>query len=478
MTSKIKFSPSEYILTTSREYAIYVADTRGIPSVIDGLKTSQRIALWLMRNKADKMKTVGLSGLMASERLYVHGDASANNAIGFLAAPFKNNVPLIQGEGEFGSRIAPDGIGAPRYTEVRRAKAAEEILYVDLPDVPLVANYDGSNMQPLHFVPLIPTVLLNGIVGVAVGYSTHILPRKLSDIVQATIDTLKGKKPKQLIPHYERYDVTVNQLGPNQWENVGKAEIVNASTIRVSELPPGMKLDVFRKRLIELEDKNDDVMDFDDNSAENINIEVRMKRGMLKGEPARVEEEIIDGKKYKHKIPAKAAWTNEHAINFLKLREKVTERIVVLDWNLTSIVTYDDPLTLIGDFVKFRLGVYKTRYTRLHAEATYDLIYWKLLRALFEQGFTKKLGTFADKSAMTSDVSAVAKKAKINADNDQVERAVSLPTYRWTKDFKGQIDAKIAELEADIKTHKSTLDSPAKIKEIYAGELEALKKLK
>lgn len=473
MSHMTTFSPSNYILTTSREYAIYVCDTRGIPSVIDGLKTSQRIALWLIRNRADKMKTIGLSGQMASERLYVHGDVSASNAIGLLAAPFKNNSPLIQGEGEFGSRIAPDGIGAPRYTEVRRSKYAEAFLYNDLPDIPLVKNYDGSNMQPLHFVPIIPTVLLNGVTGVAVGFSTEILPRKLQDIVAATLDTLRGKTPKVLVPHYENYDVEVKSIGPNQWENTGRVEIQDSSTLRVTELPPGLTLEKFRKRLIELEEKGE-IMDFDDNSAEKINIEVRMKRGSLKGRAAGTE--VVDGKKVK--VPALPAWTVGRAIEFLKLKEKVTERIVVLDWNLTSIVTYDDPHRLISDFIKFRLNVYVDRYTRLLKDANHDLVYWKLLRALFENGFTKKLGAFADKAAVTTEVNAIAKKAKLKPDADQVDRAVSLPTYRWAKDFKHTIDARIAELEASIVEYQDTLDKPDKIKAIFVSELEALKKLK
>jgi DNA gyrase/topoisomerase IV subunit A len=421
--------------------------------VIDGLKTSQRIALWLLRNKAEKVKTVGLAGLMAAEKLYVHGDASANGAINLLAAPFKNNVPLIEGLGEFGSRIKPDGIGAPRYTDVRRSKAAEAFLYNDLPNVPLVRNYDGSNMQPSHFLPLIPTVLLNGIIGVAVGFSTHILPRSLKEVVQATLDVVNDKKPKKLMPSWDRYDVNVIGVGPNQYEIEGKGEVVNTSMIRITELPPGLSLDDFRKRLIQMED-DDKILGFDDQSAQSINIEVKMKRGSAKG------------------------LAHKDIIAFFKLREKVTERIVVLDWNQQSIRTYDDPLNLVHDFVKFRLGVYVQRYTRLLAEANHDLVYWKLLKALFENGFTKKLGTFADKAAVTAEVSAAAKKAKLSPDDQQVERATGLPTYRWTKDFKAEVERKITEIEASIKEYKLNLDKPERIKDIYVSELEELKKLK
>lgn len=469
----MKVTTSKYLLDTSREYAVYTADTRGIASVVDGLKTSQRIALWLLRNKAEKVKTVGLAGQMAAEKLYVHGDASAHGAINLLAAPFKNNVPLIQGEGEFGSRIKPDGIGAPRYTEVKRSKAAEAFLYADLPNVPLTRNYDGSNWQPKYFLPLIPTVLLNGVTGVAVGFSTAILPHSLKDIVKATLDVLEGREPKFLMPTWDMYDVTVKNIAPNKYEIEGKCEIIDTSTIRVTELPPGLSLDDFRERLIQME-ADGKIQDFDDHSAERINVDVRLKRGTLKGTPATTE--TIDGKKFK--IPAKKAWTVKDCMDFLKLREKITERIVVIDWDNESIKTYDDPLDLIRDFVQFRLGVYVERYKRLQSEAEYEIVYWKTLKALFEGGFTKKLGTFAGKAEVLAEIGTVAKKAKLTPDEDQIERAAGLPTYRWTVEFKKTVEERIKELEGQIKEYKANLKDPKRIRSIYASELEELKKLK
>src|SRR6478752_2859184 len=240
---------SDLLLRDSRDYAIYVCENRAIPAIEDGMKFGQRIALWLLRNRAEKVKTYALSGLMGYERLYVHGETSANNAISLLAAPFKNNVPLIEGLGAFGSRIAPvEGIGAPRYTEVRRSEAAKAFFYNDLDLVPLEDNSDGSNVQPQHFLPLIPVVLLNGVSGVAVGWSTEILPRSLKSIVAACQDALAGKQPKVLEPFYNRYNIGVQSTGANQWEFTGKVDIVDTSTVRIVELPPGEKLDKFRAR--------------------------------------------------------------------------------------------------------------------------------------------------------------------------------------------------------------------------------------
>jgi len=445
---------SNYLLESSREYAIYVCDTRGIPYVTDGLKTGQRMALWLLRNRAEKMKTFALAGLLLYEKLYVHGDASANSAIGLLAAPYKNNHCLIEGLGQFGSRIAPDGdgIGAPRYTEVRRSKAAEAFLYQDLDLVPLEDNYDGSTQQPKHFLPLIPIVLLNGVSGVAVGWSTDILPRSLKALIEATKAAMMGLPVPVLEPHYARYNITVKPTGkPNQWELSGQAEIVDHATVRITELPPGLSIEAFRKRLAEMEDE-EQIVNFADRSTENIDITVKLKRGTTKD------------------------WTKEHAIDFFKLREKTTERIVVVDWGRNGIRTYDTAEQLVVDFAAWRLGWYTKRYEKFLRDDSYELIYWYALRALFANGFPQSLGTFSTKEAMEAKIMEIT--GSIGIDASQLERIVNLPTYRWTEDFRNTVNKRITELEAAVSSHQTILASPDKLKRIYIDELDRLKSFK
>jgi DNA gyrase/topoisomerase IV subunit A len=442
---------SEYILKTNREYSLYVCSQRAIPNIEDGLKPSQRMPLWLLRNKAGKIKVSALSGMLAAEKIYNHGEMSANNAISLLAAPFKNNNCLIEGVGMFGSRVVPDGIGAPRYVEVARAAISEKVLYRDLDLVPQTENYDASTMQPIHMLPIIPLVLLNGIEGIAVGWSTSILPRSLKAIVDASIAALEGKKIKTLVPHYGRYDVSVAPLAVNQWEIRGKVKIEDTSTIRVTELPPGLHVENFLKRLDEMEDR-DQITGFTDNSSEAIDIVVRFKRGTLK------------------------AWDEESAIDFLKLKEKVTERITVVDFGGQSIRTYENAEEVVKAFVQWRLGWYSKRFDKMLADAVYEVNYWRVLKALFDDGFTKRLGTFADRSAVEADVEKVSKKVKLNLDAKQLDRVVNLPTYRWTKAFEADVDAKIIDIDGAISDYQAILSSPDLLKSVYAGELDELRK--
>lgn len=448
-------SASKYLIDSSRSYAIYVCGSRAIPFVPDGLKHGQRIALWLLARRAEKIKTVALGGMMASERLYVHGDVSANNAIGLLAAPFKNNCPLIEGLGQFGSRTQPvEGIGAPRYTEVRRSKASEAFLYTDLDLVPLTENYDGSNMEPVHFLPLIPTVLLNGVSGVAVGWSTEILPRSLKGLVQATLDALDGAKViRGLEPAFARYDVTVEPLGTNQWEFTGKAEIVDTSTVRITELPPGMAVENFRKRLIQMEEA-ETFVSFADRSAENIDITVKFKRGSIKD------------------------WTPKRVIEAFKLREKTTERIVVIDWSGDAIRTYADPAALVRDFVEWRLGWYTKRFEKLASDAEIERNYWLILKALFDAKFPTKLGKFENRAAVEAEITKVISRTKLGFEDGQMDRVCGLPTYRWTQEFEAEVVKRIAGLDSEIAEYTATLADPKRLKAVYRSEVEALKKLK
>lgn len=446
---------STLIKEISREYAIYVCSHRAIPAVQDGLKTGQRIALWLLRNRADKLKTVALGGEMAAQKLYVHGDVSANNAINLLAAPYKNNVPLITGLGQFGSRVAPvEGIGAPRYTEVRRSPAAQAFLYNDLDLVPLTDNYDGSNKQPVHFLPLIPTVLLNGIEGVAVGWSTSILPRSFKGLVQATLDAIDGKKTlRGLDPHFERYRLGINVLGENKYEFTGQAIIEDTSTVRITELPPGMSIDTFRERLIAMEDA-DQIATFTDRSTDGIDVQVRFKRGSIKG------------------------WDEAKAIEFFKLKERATERIVVVDWSGNAIRTFDDPEKLVREFVEWRLGWYEKRFQKFKADANHELVYWQALEALFAAGFTKKLGTFKNRSAMVDEVDAILGKKKITIAPEHSDKIMNLPTFRWTQEFQAEVGEKIKGLTSDIAEYDRLLASEDARRAIYRAEVTALKDLK
>jgi DNA gyrase/topoisomerase IV subunit A len=448
--------PSAYLARTSREYALYINQTRAIPLIHDGLKEGQRIALWLLRNEASKIKTAALTGKMMESLLYVHGDASAATAINLLAAPFKNNVPLIEGLGQFGNRKMPDGegIGAPRYTDVKRAKASDAILYQDLDLIPMEENYDGSRQKPQYFLPLIPLVLLNGVNGVGYGHATSILPHDLQDIIGATEDALHDRPIREMMPKWERYNVTVTATNkPNQYEILGRAEVLDASTIRVTELPPGMTVDAIRDRLDKMEEAKE-IVRFVDRSAKTIDITVTLPRGSARG------------------------WTEQKALDFLKIKERVTERIVVVDWDRNGIRTFDNAADLVKEFAAWRLRWYKVRFERMRDMAKRELDFWLVIEALLENGFLSRLGKHDNRKAVEDDVRSVETAVGITLDDRQIDRVVSMPTYRWTRETEAEAKSKIAELRSAVADYEVTISDPDRLKKVYLGELAALKKAK
>ena len=463
----VQASASDYINSSSKEYAIYTAQNRAIPSSCDGLKDGQRKALWLMRNKSEKIKTVSLSGEMISANIFLHGDVSASDTISRLAAPYLNNIPLLEGLGAFGTRVSPDGWGAPRYTYVKKNKATQSLLYTDLDIVPLKPNYDGSVMEPANFLPLIPLALLNGMSGIAVGWSTEILPHNLKHIVNACVAAIDNKPIPKLVPQFDYLQTTVNAVGDNAYEFLGKVQIESDTVVRITELPPDMSLEKFKARLNTMED-DDQIHSYTDRSTKLINIEVRFKRGVISGKPASTE--MVNGKKVK--VAAIDPWTEADLISFFKLKSKTTQRIVVLDFNNQSIRQYDKAEDLVKAFVTWRLNYYTLRYTKMRTDLITELNFACGIQACLKGQLPKWLPSAQNKASVEQKVRELT--AKIVLTDDQIERIVSLPTYRWAKDAQEKILGEIEQLSEQIVQYEQILADPAKLKAIYRDELRQL----
>ena len=440
---------TDYIKTTSRDYSIYVCQTRGIPSVCDGLKDAQRKALFVIKPKGDKIKTISLAGEMISQNVYLHGDASAAETLSLMAAPYCNNVPLLQGIGAFGTKVGPTDWGAARYTYLKRNAHTDALVFTDYDIVPLKENYDGSVLEPKNYLPLVPMVLLNGISGIAVGWSTDILPRTLDDIIDATIAALDRKKIKQLVPCYDYLNCGVRNIAGNSWEFTGRCRI-DGSTVWIEELPPDLSLEKFKARLNTMEEE-DKIQTYIDRSTKEIRIEIRFKRGAING------------------------WTEDTAIDYFKLRSKATERIVVLDWNGNSVRQFESAEQVVQEYVEWRLGWYKTRYEKLIADLTYQLNWNSAIKACIDGQLPQFLPTADHKAAIVAKVKMLC--AAIALDDDQIDRIASLPSYRWARDTYAEVVAKIADLSTTIADHRATLADPTKQREIYKREVQALKKL-
>src|SRR5213075_3242488 len=173
------------------DYAMSVIIGRALPDIRDGLKPVHRRVLWAMHelgntyNKAYK-KSARIVGDVIG-KYHPHGDMPVYDTIVRLAQDFSMRYPLIDGQGNFGS-VDGDAAAAMRYTEIRMARLANEVLAdIEKETVTFQPNYDESLSEPTVLPTRIPNLLVNGSEGIAVGMASKIPPHNLTEIINACI---------------------------------------------------------------------------------------------------------------------------------------------------------------------------------------------------------------------------------------------------------------------------------------------------
>ena len=187
------------------EYALSVVKGRALPDVCDGQKPVQRRILYSMSrmglgfsgpNNNTGAKPVKCARVVGDVlgRYHPHGDSAAYEALVRMAQDFAQRYPLIDGQGNFGSRDG-DGAAAMRYTEARLAKITSLLLdEIDEGTVDFQPNYDGSTEEPKQLPARLPFALLNGASGIAVGMATEIPSHNLREVADACVALIKSPK--------------------------------------------------------------------------------------------------------------------------------------------------------------------------------------------------------------------------------------------------------------------------------------------
>ena len=176
-------------------YAVSTVKARALPEVADGLKPVQRRILYAMHAAGGQgfAKCARYVGEVLG-KYHPHGDASTYEAMVHLAQPFSMRYPLIEGQGNFGSRDG-DSAAAYRYTEARLSRYAELMLSeIDEGTVDFQKNYDGKFDEPVLLPARLPFGLLNGSFGIPVGFSTRIPSHNLNEVAQAAIAVIRNPK--------------------------------------------------------------------------------------------------------------------------------------------------------------------------------------------------------------------------------------------------------------------------------------------
>lgn len=428
-------------------FALSVIEDRAIPSVIDGFKPVQRkivyIAdkLWKSGNEKP-MKVFQLGGQVSSFALYEHGDASMNSAIISMNQIFKNNLPLLDGYGQYGNLRVPCA-GQPRYVGTKLSKNFR-LVYKDFE---LLENKvdEGCVIEPPYFLPIIPMVLVNGSKGIAVAYSSNVLNRDPLDVVNACIDFLKGKKTKELKPHINGFQGVWKRdvQNPNKWLESGIYKVINTTTVNVTELPPDVTFEDYEKYLDSLVDKKV-LVDYDNNSSSNVNYILKFTRQELKSR--------LDG------------GTLE---SLLKIQSSETENITTLDEN-GHLKIFEKVEDIIPYFCKFRLGWYDKRKKFLMENLEKDIEMLSEKARFLKAIITKKL-----KIANTPKKEVVGwlETNKFKKQNSGYDYLIGMPIHNLTKEKYEEFLKLLEKKKLELKEigEKKPID-------MYLEDLRELKK--
>jgi DNA gyrase subunit A len=178
------------------DYAMSVIIGRALPDARDGLKPVHRRVLYAMHELSnDWNKPFKKSARIVGDvigKFHPHGDVAVYDTLVRMAQDFSLRYPLVDGQGNFGS-VDGDPPAAMRYTEVRMARLAHELLSdIDKQTVDFAPNYDGSLNEPTILPAKVPNLLINGSSGIAVGMATNIPPHNLKEVIQATIAVIQN----------------------------------------------------------------------------------------------------------------------------------------------------------------------------------------------------------------------------------------------------------------------------------------------
>ncbi|MEA3448916.1 MAG: DNA gyrase/topoisomerase IV subunit A [Bacteroidota bacterium] len=263
------------------DYASYVILERAIPHVYDGLKPVQRRILHAMKELDDGRYNKVANIIGHTMKYHPHGDASIGNALVQIG---QKNL-LIDTQGNWGNTLTGDTAAAPRYIEARLTKFANEVVFN-----PKTTNwkpsYDGRNMQPVTLPVKFPLLLILDVEGIAVGLSTKILPHNFHELIDACIDTLKGKQNIQVLPDFQSggmADFSKYNDGKRGGRVKVRAKIEKVSNreLKITEIPYGETTSSVIDSIISANDRGKiKIKKIDDNTSDKVEILIQTPSGI------------------------------------------------------------------------------------------------------------------------------------------------------------------------------------------------------
>jgi DNA topoisomerase-2 len=258
-TNKAEVHYEEFIGQEMIHFSKYDCE-RSIPNGIDGLKTSQRKILFtcLERRLTNEIKVAQLGGSVSEKSRYHHGEQSLYGAIINMAQNFvgSNNINLLEPNGQFGTRLqGGDDAASERYICTQLNKLTR-LIFPEADDPILTyLEDDGTPVEPMFYVPIIPMQLVNGGKGIGTGFSTDIMNYNPLSIIDYVYQRLSGENLMPvLLPYYTGFKGQIIPLSETKYLIKGVYQILSDKQVRITELPVGTWTDDYKKYIEELID--------------------------------------------------------------------------------------------------------------------------------------------------------------------------------------------------------------------------------
>ena len=421
----VKLAENEWLT-----HSLYVLSDRAIPSMIDGLKPSQRFYVYasLKLTKDDFEKIDSVAGSL-SKFGYAHGSTSGAGAAQLMAANWYTIVPLIEGEGSFGSRLIQVP-GAPRYTKTKIHKNFNKY-FQDINLAP--AHPDPEISIPRYYVPVIPYVLLNGTSGMATGFATNIIAREEKDVVKACKEYVSTGKIKTNLRHkFANFSGEIKIDEEGRVVQYGKFEKNGKNSILITEVPyTTSKTRYDREMYIEILDKLEEagkISSYDDLcDGKGFRFEVKFKRG---------SEELADDEIY----------------SLFKLTAPITENLTVISADGMPKV-YSDAKDLIKDFCDFRMPVLQDRIDsnvrNLEEDSRYKKVKIYFIMAVLE-------GKIVFKNKKKAEVSEQIMKNVKNVLDTDVDSLLRLSLLTLTEESVQNLADEVLEIKKELDYWRGT----------------------
>lgn len=424
---------------------------RSIPSMVDGLKPSQRKIMYgtILRKlftKQSEIKVAQLTGFISDKTCYHHGEQSLNMAIVNMAQRFvgSNNINILMPSGQYGTRLlGGKDHASPRYIFTYLNPIIRKVFREE--DDPIL-NYlddDGTPVEPEYYLPIIPMVLVNGAEGIGTGFSTQVLPYNPLDLIENIKLMMNDKALKELKPYFHGFKGKISQEDKT-FSITGNYEVSNGDLI-IDELPVGSWTSVYKEFLNDLEEKKEIVKFTNENTDEDVYFKI-----------------TLDGKKVDD-------LSDKELVQKFKLIKKISITNMHLYDKDDRIKKYISVNDILKEFYAIRLNAYTIRknYYLDKYKKELDALKWKM--KFIEEVLDDKIVVYRKKR---DDIIAqlVKKKYPILDNDSKYDYLLSLPIHSFTYEKIEELKEKITNKEEEI--HE--LDSKDE-KELWEEELNELK---